>query len=121
MQFRFKLAISFLGLWCVGLPACVGEAEPLEEDGGTAAQEVFTRNAFTKTALVDSVFATDRPATEALTGNPLTSDAIAGSSDVMNALRDPLAREFLTYVASCALPAGESVEVSLDGETYVFG
>ncbi|WP_441288177.1 hypothetical protein ACSRUE_40255 [Sorangium sp. KYC3313] len=82
---------------------------------------MVTRNAFTKEALVESAFATDPLATEALTGNPLTSDAVASSSDVMRALRDPLAREFLTYVASCALPEGQSVQVSLDGETYTFG
>lgn len=121
MQYRFKLAILFLGLWCICLAACVGEADPLEADGGAAEQEVVTRNAFTKTALVESAFATDTLATEALTGNPLTSDAIASSSDVTSALRDPLAREFLTYVAGCALPEGQSVQVSLDGETYTFG
>ncbi|WP_437969559.1 hypothetical protein WMF04_09760 [Sorangium sp. So ce260] len=120
MRNRIVLAISFLGLLSVCLPACIREGEPLEEESETAAQEVFTKNAFTKNALKASALTTDRLATEALTGNPLTSAAIAGSPDVLSALRDPMAREFLTYVAGCALPEGESVEVSLDGETYVF-
>ncbi|WP_437280642.1 hypothetical protein WME90_08800 [Sorangium sp. So ce375] len=120
MQDRFKLAISFLGLWCFCLPACVGEADPLEDDGGTAERKLLTRNAFTKEALVESALTTDRPAMEALTGNPLTSAGIASSSDVMSALRDPLAREFLMYVAGCALPAGQSVKFSVDGEAYTF-
>ncbi|WP_437572493.1 hypothetical protein [Sorangium sp. So ce542] len=120
MRNRTVFAISFLGLMSACLPACLGEAEPSEEDSGTAAQEVFTRNAFTKNALRASALTTDRGATGELTGNPLTTDAIAGSGDVLNALRDPLAREFLKYAVGCALPAGQSVEVSLDGETHVF-
>ncbi|WP_437319132.1 hypothetical protein [Sorangium sp. So ce385] len=120
MRNRSVFAISFLGLMSVCLPACVVEAEPSEEASETAAQEVFTRNAFTKNALKASALTTDRVATGELTGNPLTTDAIAGSSDVLNALRDPLAREFLKYAVGCALPAGQSVEVSLDGETHVF-
>ncbi|WP_437534191.1 hypothetical protein WME79_08835 [Sorangium sp. So ce726] len=120
MQYRFKLAISFLGLWCICLAACIGEADPLEEDGGVAAQQVMTHNAFTTNALKASALTTDRLATDALTGNPLTSEAIASSSNVMSALRDPLAREFLKYVVGCALPDGQSVQVSMDGETYGF-
>lgn len=120
MRNRTVLAISFLGMVSVCLPACIDEAEPVEEDSEAAAQAVFTKNAFTKNALTASALTTDRLATGALTGNPLTSAAIASSRDVMSALRDPLAREFLTYAAGCALPAGQSVEVSLDGETHVF-
>ncbi|WP_437735864.1 hypothetical protein [Sorangium sp. So ce1335] len=120
MRNRIGLAISILGLLSVCLPACVGDAEPLEEHVDAAARELFTRNAFTHDALTANALTTDRLATEAFTGGPLTNEGIARSSDVMSALRDPLAREFLTYVAGCALPAGQSVQVSLDGETHVF-
>ncbi|WP_437782984.1 hypothetical protein [Sorangium sp. So ce1097] len=120
MRNRIGLAISILGLMSVGLPACVGDAEPLEEHVDATAQEVFTRNAFTRNALKANALTTDRLATGALTGNPLTNEGVARSSDVMSALRDPLAREFLTYVAGCALPAGQSVQVSLDGEPHEF-
>ncbi|WP_437309034.1 hypothetical protein [Sorangium sp. So ce388] len=120
MRNRIELAISILGLVSVCLPACIGEADSEEEDSDTAAQAVFTRNAFTKNALKANALTTDRLATAALTGNPLTSDTLARSPEVMSALRDPLAREFLTYAAGCGLPAEQSVEVSIDGVTHVF-
>ncbi|WP_433934688.1 hypothetical protein AB3662_08755 [Sorangium cellulosum] len=120
MRNQLELATSILGLLSVCLPACVGDAESPEEYVDEIAQEAFTKNAFTKNALKASALTTDRLATEALTGNPLTNDGIAGSSHVLSALRDPLAREFLTYVAGCALPAGQAVRVSLDGQEHVF-
>ena len=37
-----------------------------------------------------------------------------------NALRDPLARELMKYVVSCALPDGEMITVKIDGVMYRF-
>jgi hypothetical protein len=123
---RAGVAISCLGLLGACLTACIGEAEPFGDEGSTeeeiatAEQAAFTKNAFTKNALTASALTRNRLATEALTGGPLTSSALARSGEVMRALRDPLAREFLTYAAGCALPEGRSVQVTLDGETHVF-
>lgn len=125
-RMRARVAISYLGLLGACLTACVGEAELLgeaelvEEEIATSEQAAFTRNAFTRNALTASALTRDRRATAALTGSPLTSSALAKSREVMSALRDPLAREFLTYAASCALPEGQSVQVTLNGETHVF-
>ncbi|WP_437679339.1 hypothetical protein [Sorangium sp. So ce131] len=105
----------FLGLLGVCSTACVGEADaPVEEQSDAAEQGFLTRNALTASALT-----ANRSATLALTEGPLTSEAIAGNEEVMSALRDPLARDFLRYAVGCALPAEESVEFSLDGEVYV--
>ncbi|WP_437552200.1 hypothetical protein WME97_12830 [Sorangium sp. So ce367] len=78
-------------------------------------QPMFTRNALSASALTadDGVIA-------ALMDTPLTSEAIAREPMLMRALRDPLSRQFLSYAVSCALPGGESVSVSIDGERYGF-
>ncbi|AUX40730.1 hypothetical protein SOCE26_021310 [Sorangium cellulosum] len=110
-----RIAVSFLGLLGMCLMACVGEADaPGEEQADAVEQGFLTRNALTPSALT-----ANRSATQALTEGPLTSAAIAGNEEVMSALRDPLARDFLSYAVGCALPAEQSVEFSLDGEVYV--
>ena len=47
--------------------------------------------------------------------NALTANALTA-----NGLRDPLAREFLKYVVSCALDEDDSVAFKIDGKRYEF-
>ncbi|WP_437902302.1 hypothetical protein WME95_27155 [Sorangium sp. So ce327] len=50
-----------------------------------------------------------------LVENALTSNALTSS-----ALRDPLARQLLKYVVSCALSSGAHFDVNIDGVVYGF-
>ena len=51
----------------------------------------------------------------ALTNNALTNNALTN-----NALSDESARAVLQYVVSCALPAGQQVDVTVDGVAYSY-
>src|SRR5438876_30006 len=69
-----------------------------------------TENALTANALTAN----------ALTANALTANALTANALTANGLRDPLGRELLKYVVSCALPDGAGVTVKVDGTTYQF-
>ena len=51
----------------------------------------------------------------ALTDNSLTANSLTA-----NALTDPLARELLKYVVSCALDDGDSLTIKVNGTRYTF-
>ena len=55
---------------------------------------------------------------DALTSNALTSNALTSNALTSNALTDPNARELLTYIVSCALPAGQQVSYVSEGTSY---
>jgi hypothetical protein len=58
---------------------------------------------------------------QTVTANALTANALTANALTANALRsDPNAREVLKYIASCALPAGKKIDLTLDGVTYTF-
>lgn len=120
MQPVARIAISVLGVLGLSLSACAAQVDDLEEgdDAGSVSQPAFTRNAFTRNALSASALTADDQVIATLMDTPLTSEAIASEPALMSALRDPLAREFLSYAVSCALPASESVSVSVDGKQY---
>jgi hypothetical protein len=56
----------------------------------------------------------------ALGGNSLTSESLNNDANIVKALEDPLARELFKYIVSCALPAGEQVDVTVQGTNYEF-
>ena len=67
-----------------------------------------------------AVVTTNALTANALTANALTANALTANALTANGLRDPLAREFLKYVVSCALPADQSISLAVDGTTYEF-
>jgi hypothetical protein len=56
----------------------------------------------------------------ALSMNALSMNALSMNALVMPALSDPLARQFLKYAVSCALPADQSIDLTIDGAAYSF-
>jgi hypothetical protein len=56
----------------------------------------------------------------ALTANALTANALTANALTANGLRDPMGRQLLKYVVSCALPADASVSITVDGQSYTF-
>jgi hypothetical protein len=54
----------------------------------------------------------------ALGQNALTSASLNSNILVKNALKDPNAREVFSYIVSCALPAGDHIDVTVQGTTY---
>jgi hypothetical protein len=79
-----------------------------------------TENALTANALTANALTANALTANALTANALTANALTANALTANGLRDPLGRELLKYVVSCALPDGAGVTVKVDGTTYQF-
>ena len=52
--------------------------------------------------------------------NALTANALTANALTANGLRDPLGREFLKYVVSCALDEDDELSFRVDGVRYTF-
>src|SRR3982751_4505334 len=80
----------------------------------------LTANALTANALTANALTANALTANALTANALTANALTANALTANGLRDPLAREFLKYVVSCALDEDDSITVKVDGAKYTF-
>jgi hypothetical protein len=105
----------------LGTPCGTGCLAPLEGDDesvGVAAQEVESSNALASNALASNALTSNALASNALLSSALTSSALTSSALVTGALVDANARAVLKYIVSCALPAGQHIEVVVNGTTY---
>jgi hypothetical protein len=105
------LGLGLLGLWAA---ACGG---PAVEDAQSSA---LSANALSANALSANALSANALSANALSANALSANALSANALVANALHDPLAREFLKYVVSCALPEDESIKMTIDGTKYTF-
>jgi hypothetical protein len=92
-----------------------GDADLTNTRSALVAENALTANALTANALTANALTAN-----ALTANALTANALTANALTANGLRDPLGRELLKYVVSCALPDGAGVTVKVDGTTYQF-
>jgi hypothetical protein len=92
-----------------------GDADLTDTRSALVAENALTANALTANALTANALTAN-----ALTANALTANALTANALTANGLRDPLGRELLKYVVSCALPDGAGVTVQVDGTTYRF-
>ncbi len=111
-DFRF-LGLSLLGIWAAGC----GGAQPAVEATTSA---LTTENALTANALTANALTANALTANALTANALTANALTANALTANGLKDPLARELMKYVVSCALPADQTLSMSIDGTSYSF-
>jgi len=95
---------------------CGGEADEVE----AVQSAITTENALTANALTANALTANALTANALTANALTANALTANALTANGLRDPLAREFLKYVVSCALDEDDSLTVKVDGTKYTF-
>jgi hypothetical protein len=108
------LGFGLVGLWAA---ACGGPAQPAVEQETAA---LTTTNALTANALTANALTANALTANALTANALTANALTANALTANGLKDPLARELMKYVVSCALPADETLSMSIDGVSYSF-
>jgi hypothetical protein len=90
------------------------------EDVAEAQQNQITTNALGGNALGGNALGGNALGGNALGGNALTSAALGANEIVTDALTDPLARELLKYIVSCALPEDAHIDVNVQGVTYGF-
>jgi hypothetical protein len=102
--------------------AAAGAVGCAETDDGTESVQsaLATDNALTANALTANALTANALTANALTANALTANALTANALTANGLRDPLSREFLKYVVSCALDDGDDVTIKVDGTKYVF-
>lgn len=116
---RAPQAVALLcAMSLVGCLARSGDAS--DGDVGVAQEAALTNNALTNNALTSNALTNNALTSNALTNNALTNNALSSNSLVTSALSDPAAREVLEYVASCALPAGDQLDLVIDGVPYTF-
>jgi hypothetical protein len=82
---------------------------------GCGSETVEDDDAVTSAVMIDNALTAN-----ALTANALTANALTANALTANGLRDPLAREFLKYVVSCALDEDDGVSIRVDGRRYTF-
>ena len=100
------LALGLAALAALGTVGCGGEAD---DDAETIQAAITAENALTANALTANALTANALTANALTANALTANALTANALTANGLRDPLAREFLKYVVSCALDEDDSV------------
>lgn len=110
------VAVSFSQAACVASAELEGDDEAVAE----AEQEVTIHNALTANALTANALTANALTANALTANALTANALTANSLTRGALRDPVSRELLSFIVSCALPEEDSIEVKVDGVSYSF-
>jgi hypothetical protein len=106
-----------VSLATVLLGACGTEDE---SDLVEARSAITAANALTANALTANALTANALTANALTANALTANALTANALTANGLRDPLGRELLKYVVSCALPAGAVVSLTVDHTRYDF-
>src|SRR3954453_3276683 len=74
----------------------------------------LSANALSANALSANARAANALSANALSANALSANALSANALTASALRDPLAREFLRYVVSCALPDDKTITLRID-------
>ncbi|HVZ75248.1 MAG TPA: hypothetical protein VHJ20_22880 [Polyangia bacterium] len=110
------LAVGLMALWTA---ACGGTGAG--EDGIETQQAALTTtNALSMNALSMNALSMNALSMNALSMNALSMNALSTNALIAPKLSDPLARQFLKYVVSCALPDDQTITMSVDGTTYSF-
>lgn len=117
------VAASSSQIACIGpaeLDAAELDAATLDEDVDEIQQEFVTVNGITINGITINGLATNGITLNGITLNGLTDSVMMGNSRLIDALREPGARELFTFIVSCALPEGKEVKLKIDGKKYVF-
>jgi hypothetical protein len=114
---RICQALGFTGLSLATLLAgCCAEVD----DVSATSSALEATNALSANALSAHALSANALSANALSANALSANALSANALSANGLRDPLARQFLKYVVSCALPASSTINMSIDGASYSF-
>jgi hypothetical protein len=111
------LALRLLA--AAAMAALVGCGES-RDDANTIQAAVIADNALSANALSANALSANALSANALSANALSANALSANALTASALRDPLAREFLKYVASCALDDDQRIVMRIDGKHYEF-
>jgi len=100
-----------------GAVGCGGETDADVEEIQSA---ITSDNALSANALSANALSANALSANALSANALSANALSANALTASALTDPLAREFLRYVVSCALDENDGFSMRIDGKKYDF-
>jgi hypothetical protein len=114
--------IRSVGVWSVAAFLALGAASCASAPPGDESDQssALSDNALTANALTANALTANALTANALTANALTANALTANALTANALRDPLSRELMKYVVSCALDDKDSITIQIDGRSYEF-
>src|SRR6185369_13163478 len=112
---RVRLAVMGLGLLATGMAAACGGS-----DVDVVTSSALSANALSANALSANALSANALSANALSANALSANALSANALTADALHDPLAREFLKYVVSCALDRDQGFSMTIDGQSYTF-
>ena len=108
-----------LGLAAAAMAVVVGCGEP-GDDAETIQSAVTAENSLAANSLAANSLAANSLAANSLAANSLAANSLAANALEVSALSDPLARQLLKYVVSCALDQDDDVSIRIDGKRYDF-
>lgn len=91
------------------------EEQGAEEDVGAARSAALSANSL----LADALLA-NGPLLNALSTSELSTGGLSANAPALSELASSDARQVLRYIVSCALEAGEHIDLTIDGEAYPF-
>jgi hypothetical protein len=104
-----------VGIWAAACGGTGADADVELQTGNLETTNALTANALTANALTANALTAN-----ALTANALTANALTANALTANGLKDPLGRQLMKYVVSCALPEDQTLSMKIDGKTYKF-
>jgi hypothetical protein len=105
----------------VSVLGCIApEGDVATESVAFTQQPAITNNAITNNAITNNAITNNAITNNAITSNAITNNAITNNAITSTALKDPNARELFKYIVSCALPASDEVDLTIDGVDYSF-
>jgi hypothetical protein len=104
----------------LALTGCLGTGAEDQDAVGAAGQADETTNSLTANSLTANSLTANSLTANSLTANSLTANSLTSNSLTADALTDPAARSVLTYIVGCALPAGQSFVINVEGTNYAY-
>lgn len=92
----------------------------VEGDDPCIGMRKLATNRIALNKLTANKLAANRIALNGLLDNALATTSLQGDGAPADDLRDPEMRDVFAYTVQCALPADQSVELSIDGEVVTF-
>jgi hypothetical protein len=109
-----------LALVSLSLTGCGGEIDGEMDGVEVERSAVLTSNALSLNALSLNALSLNALSLNALSLNALSLNALSLNALALNGLREPLGRELLKYIVSCALDDDQGFSMKIDGTRYHF-
>lgn len=117
MVFARANATIALAALLAPVPGCLEESTLTTS---SLSQNSLSQNSLSQNSLSQNALTANALTANALTANALTANGLATNALTASALEDPLARELLKYIVSCALPQDAEIDLTIDGADYAF-